>query len=412
MDTESLRLLQARFEPVRRGRKAEYLKSEELCRLFQRRFPPNSILGLTLESYAIGHRDKDNFCYWVELKTRELGDIRGATALKFRVYFDKTADQYVYQKQYDSADSALEDTLRLIEMLLASVRDGDWVAVDKNALSPMFKTKIISLYFPDKIAPIFADTHLDFFLRQLGLPWDGLSNIEKNLALARLKVSDSIMAGWSPYEFMDFLYESFGRPGEKGDGPIPSELHAYIDSDSDFPRLSDVKPEEALALLGVPQVSRSFGHAENGNALGQRLSVEEAGRRGLHGELVVLEYERERLLRLSRADLAEKVEHTAAKRPGAGYDVASFNEDGSERLIEVKATVSPVSGETVFMLTRNEYEVAASVHSRGGCYFLYRVFLVKSKAPQVLCIKYSDLLKNARFEPLVYEVSLTVTPTR
>lgn len=408
MDTESLRILQAKFEPTRRSRKKAYDEAVALRKAFQKRFPLKSISTLTLESYSIGNQDKDSFCYWVELKTRSLGDIRGATAIKFRVYYDKAARKYVFQKRYDSEKDALVDTLGLIGALLASVSKGDWKGVDKNELSPMFKAKIVSLYFPEDIAPIFADSHQDFFLRQLGLSSGGLSNIEKNLSLAKFKVSDSVMANWSPYEFMDFLYESFGRPTEKGDGNAPGGLSDYLDAEDEFEDPEKVAPETFGGSFGKPVGSRSFGHAENGSAFGQRISNEEAGRRGLQGELIVLKYERDRLSHLGKTALAGKIEHTALKKPGAGYDVSSFNEDGSARLIEVKSTVGKASGETVFMLTRNEYEVANRTISEGGSFYLYRVFLVKSKTPKVLCIKYSDLTKRARFEPLVFEVALSV----
>jgi len=53
----------------------------------------------------------------------------------------------------------------------------------------------------------------------------------------------------------------------------------------------------------------------------------------------VLEFERKRLHDGGRRDLVRRIEWTAQIRgDGAGYDLQSFNADGSTRLIEVKTT--------------------------------------------------------------------------
>jgi hypothetical protein len=54
---------------------------------------------------------------------------------------------------------------------------------------------------------------------------------------------------------------------------------------------------------------------------------------------------------------------------GAGYDIRSFNTDGSIRFIEVKTTKGGVR--TPFILSKNEIDF--SVES-GKAFFLYRVF--------------------------------------
>ena len=60
---------------------------------------------------------------------------------------------------------------------------------------------------------------------------------------------------------------------------------------------------------------------------------------GRRGEEFVLEFERKRLHDGGRRDLAQRIEWTAqARGDGAGYDVQSFDADGSTRLIEVKTT--------------------------------------------------------------------------
>jgi len=91
---------------------------------------------------------------------------------------------------------------------------------------------------------------------------------------------------------------------------------------------------------------------------------------GLGGELLVLANEKEHLTRAGRSDLAERVVHTAViEGDGAGYDIQSFNLDGSIKYIEVKTTVG--GGVTPFMLTLNEITFSR-MHSRQ--YALYRLY--------------------------------------
>jgi hypothetical protein len=90
---------------------------------------------------------------------------------------------------------------------------------------------------------------------------------------------------------------------------------------------------------------------------------------GLAGELAVLEYERRRLGRCGRSDLAERICHVSLEfGDGAGFDIASFEETGTELLIEVKTTKG--NARTPFFMSRNERAVAEKAADR---YQLYRV---------------------------------------
>jgi hypothetical protein len=78
---------------------------------------------------------------------------------------------------------------------------------------------------------------------------------------------------------------------------------------------------------------------------------------GKAGEERVLAHEQANLRNAGRGDLAGKVRWTAMEDgDGAGFDIASFEPDGRERLIEVKTT----NGweRTPFHITRNELAVA------------------------------------------------------
>jgi hypothetical protein len=91
---------------------------------------------------------------------------------------------------------------------------------------------------------------------------------------------------------------------------------------------------------------------------------------GRDGEELVLRFEQERLRRLDRSDLARKIRWISEEDgDGAGYDILSFDEQGNERLLEVKTTVG--SDTTPFYITRNELSFSSE---RPEAFRLCRVF--------------------------------------
>lgn len=88
------------------------------------------------------------------------------------------------------------------------------------------------------------------------------------------------------------------------------------------------------------------------------------------GELLVLNFERARLILAGKEALAANIEHTAKVRGDhAGYDILSFEASGAERLIEVKTT--KYDEDTPFFVTRNE---VATSERHASQYQLYRLF--------------------------------------
>jgi hypothetical protein len=104
-------------------------------------------------------------------------------------------------------------------------------------------------------------------------------------------------------------------------------------------------PQELEQMLHIARKFDVAGRDEKNRALGRA------------GEERVLAHERSNLALAGRDDLAKAVRWVADEDgDGAGYDIASFNPDGSPRLIEVKTT----NGweRTPFYISRNELAVA------------------------------------------------------
>jgi hypothetical protein len=91
---------------------------------------------------------------------------------------------------------------------------------------------------------------------------------------------------------------------------------------------------------------------------------------GKAGEKFVVGFERRRLERAGRDDLAKDVRWVSdLDGDGYGYDVQSFETDGEERLLEIKTTCG--NERTPFWMTKRECDVAAE---QGGIYRIRRVF--------------------------------------
>lgn len=104
-----------------------------------------------------------------------------------------------------------------------------------------------------------------------------------------------------------------------------------------------------------------------------KLRCEENGRLG---EEFVLDSERRRLRRAGKPGLAEKVKLISPDSACEGYDILSYEADGSKRFVEVKSTVGK---HYVFEMSNNEWRTAKHWKDQ---YFIYRVTDVRKKPKQ------------------------------
>ena len=117
---------------------------------------------------------------------------------------------------------------------------------------------------------------------------------------------------------------------------------------------------------------------------------------GRRGEEFVLEFERKRLHDSGRRDLVPRIEWTSQViADGAGYDVQSFNPDGTARLIEVKTT--GLGKYFPFNVTVNEVRCS---HARPREFHLYRVFRFGPDAR--LYMLAGELSRSCHLDPTQY----------
>ncbi len=233
---------------------------------------------------------------------------------------------------------------------------GDWTDAQNDA--------IVADYFAmlaDDIAgrPYTKAAHNRRLQAVIDRPRGSIEYKHQNISAVLKGLGEDWIAGYKPaFNFQASLVDAVVRWLERhpdwlspaartGMSPLPSSLQ-----------------EEAILWFGPPPTHSNVpppGELEQMTAIALKYDV--AGRDarnralGHAGEERVLAHEHANLLAAGRTDLAARIRWVShVDGDGAGYDIRSFDTDGSDRLIEVKTT----NGweRTPFHITRNELAVA------------------------------------------------------
>lgn len=125
---------------------------------------------------------------------------------------------------------------------------------------------------------------------------------------------------------------------------------------------------------------------------------------GEEKEDIVVEFEKSRLIKLNRRDLAEKVKKISIEFVNAGFDVLSFNgtNEFNDRFIEVKSSENGIS----FFITRNEMQISKIMGKKFWIYIVYKN--KESGKYRINMIKnfYTYSIDYVRFEPILFKASI------
>ncbi len=404
----------AKFELVREQITSEAREMERLRQKFVTDFPRINILDLTLDQYVVGKRTRETYCNRVENELNAWGNIHGSPAKKFGIYYgiagkDKTRTYRVGKRSFGgNIEEAFYNVKREIVELLNAGDNEDFVKMKSNRISPMFKGKLLSLYFPEKFLNIFASSHLDHFLKNLEIENNTRSELDKQQLLLGFKDADPAMAGWSIFEFSKFLYSSFGIPPKNSvSGPNP--LNPEIEDILDFPLLESVVPELlAYPLRSIKEIIEKTSPKKKRNRpskIDYTNKLKRAQDVGSRGEEIALKFEIDHLRKAGREDLAAKVERVSSKDDSLGYDIRTFDLNGKEKYVEVKSTTRGI-GQNEFFITENEL----SVSRNSSNYYFYLVFHVNTTAPKILRFRAVELFEEGKtiLSPILYHVRYSV----
>jgi hypothetical protein len=344
----------------------EKWEDQELKRKkFIQEFPASRILDLSKDEYIQGKGSKDSFCYKVERELKDLGHIFSQSISKFGFWYSRKEQRYgfAHTKYGPVEDIAFERVKQAIHELLVAGKRYDLATIAKNPISPMFKGKILYLYYPTQYLNVFAGTHLHYFLDTLGLQPDRPDEIYLQDRLMRFKASIPALDVLTTNQLAGYLYSQFGYPPKEQD-KVVAKNQAQVEFIDELPQGSSADPE-AFAT-GEDDGNPDYGkRAKKLKAIGNL------------GEEIVLNKERERL---SGTVAHDKLDHVALKNDSKGYDILSFDDDEGKipRYIEVKATTAKNLSQG-FYLTENELQKSHELDN----YYLYIVFDVKGKYPKI-----------------------------
>jgi hypothetical protein len=328
---------ETRIEDLLNKRKELYSLREE----FANKFTPEFIKNMPIELYAIGNKEAgrgENFCYILEHKLSDLGSIVGAIAFKFGVYYGKTSsdaeEKYRFTIKFGSTyQEAFQEVKKEILNLLKAGGDENLDEIINNKLSPMFKGKILSTYYPKRYLNTFSDEHLKHYLTHLNIDTPELIKADpviKREALVKFKNQDAVMEKWSLDIFSTFLDNEYpGKPISRG----KQELNQDTLQDYRQPKFPvNPQPEWIDLQITSPNIFNSSEHKErtksNPDYEKEATILKRLGNRG---EKIVFELEKSRLSKHGKKNLAKKVER--AKYDHLGYDIKSFKETGEPNAV-------------------------------------------------------------------------------
>jgi len=404
MKITELRDYQIEFEKIRADFNPGFKEINDLRKKFISDYLISRIPKLTIDEYVSG-KGGSTFCNRIENDLNEWGNIHGSFATKFGVYFGKfgedTTPKYrIGRKEYGTDENiALNKILSAIVELLEN--KDDFVILKKNPISPMFKGKILSVYYPNEFLNIFSAKHLNYFINILSLDNDSKSELDKQALLLNFKNSDKVMKEWTIYEYSKFLYSSFGKPNDEiKEDNISKELKKF--NLKDFPPIESLKFDYVdLHTNELPEPIEKEKNKETKIDYSNR--SKKFKRIGDRGEQIALRAERQFLKKNGRKDLARLVDQISERDDSVGYDIKSYEADGTEKLIEVKSTLRKVGNSNIF-LSANELQVAENEEN----YYFYIIYEVGSKRPKIWKVKSSDLLNDSNIvkEPILYKLNM------
>ena len=251
---------------------------------FVKRYNRKKLETIWVDEYSLNSQNnslsRESFCYWVETKLRGLGSMQGGTALKFGTYLGQLKPDISYKRRWAGWTDESFDVIRkaLIELYDAGENE-DIETIKNSKLSPMFKGKLLSLYFPQRYLNIFASWHLHHFLNKLSIPHgENDDPVVLREMLIAYKKSNPKYANLDAIDFCHELYGKYGNPSESEAQNEPAEeLYEHSQKqaiNSTFRRV----PEFVEQPEDIPeQISTAYGQVYKIDPAKSRRALMDAG---------------------------------------------------------------------------------------------------------------------------------------
>lgn len=189
-------------------------------------FPADNIFNIEIDNYVEGKRladtdepNRKTFCYMLEFGLLGFGNIGGVNAIKFGIYYSPKDKKYVYNEdRFSSAEEAYKEIITQINMLVKSgkqfTKDNDWKKLSDvfervDGLKSLVKSKILTVYYPDKMALINSGNGIKEILKSIfRIPEQEIKEefILKKAKLWELKENHPVMKNWSNFDYSYFVW--------------------------------------------------------------------------------------------------------------------------------------------------------------------------------------------------------------
>ncbi|WP_286312794.1 McrB family protein [Romboutsia ilealis] len=186
-------------------------KDEKLRQEFINKFPIDKLSTLELERYALG-KQPDNLCWWLEYNTVPLGSIKGGNALKFKIYYSNKDNKWIYPSEFSNVEDAWIEMRKSICDFIENFKTGKYELLNSYSLISsmnMFKTKLLYMYFPKKLLPVYSLNHIQKLLSYFGCSDEEIKDlniVEANMKLKEVQDRSVEFKSWDGLKFMRFLY--------------------------------------------------------------------------------------------------------------------------------------------------------------------------------------------------------------
>lgn len=376
------------------------INGEKLRKEFVNKFTVDFIKNkMTIDDYVTGSGNKESFCNYLESRLKSYGGIQGSTAIKFGIYKEKETQNLKVSKIWIDEGETVQEAFNKIKTaiidLLEYGKNKDFVNIEKSKLSPMFKGKILSMYYPESYLCVFNEEHVDKFISALRITYDPsiVKTIEQKKELLKdYQNKHYFFKNYSSYFFMVFLYQ-----------PIFKEIILGLSNHNkeiNHKEIELVNWKYIESILPSKKAKTTKRKADYIKAAVNKQNV------GEYGENAILRFEKDRLKKMGREDLSLMVKKVSGidGDDSLGYDIQSFDViDGKviDLNIEVKSTVNahPI---LEFYLTANEYEKYLS-NENHKIYYLFDIY----GTPKLHIVDRKQLVKNY-LQTVLYKVKIRV----
>lgn len=173
---------------------------------FQTRFSPGHLAEMSLQDYAIGGGDQNNFSWWLERGLSSVGRYTPGSSRGHYIYRQKDGSYFLPEEFASSTpEQAMAEVARWHAQVVALGGGPNPEAADAEPLAkktPSRTGKLLQSYFPDRFLPINSMDHMAKLLAGFGVTAEHMPTgpVARNRLLFRLFEEVAAPRGLTPLD--------------------------------------------------------------------------------------------------------------------------------------------------------------------------------------------------------------------